>query len=279
MRFILQSHLPQAEGRPSRHGATTPNTTLPSQPGLRLLLLVAIIVTLPGLQIGSCIRASAYTQSALPPTQIPYMVDNITYFPIPDAVGFWQTGIASWYGSEFHGRSTSNGEQYDMYHYTAAHKILPMNTMVLVTDLDNGRQIVVRINDRGPFIRGRIIDLSYEAAKRLRMIGQGTARVRIVALAKKSQFAAFNHGVSRLPDLHHGTYFVQIGSFNRLPYAHRLQQRFIDAGHNAVIRKYHDAKQIFYRVQVYVGKELGRARKAASILLDLGYRGAFIVAQ
>jgi rare lipoprotein A len=90
-----------------------------------------------------------------------------------------EEGIASWYGKNFHGRQTASGERYDMNELTAAHKSLPFGTRVRVTNLDNGRQVVVRINDRGPFIKGRIIDLSRAAAQKVDLVNAGTARVRI----------------------------------------------------------------------------------------------------
>ena len=89
----------------------------------------------------------------------PYRVNGNWYKPMPDAKGFSQRGIASWYGKKFHGRKTSSGEVYDMYAMTAAHKTLPLGTWVRVRRLDSGKQIVVRVNDRGPFVHGRIIDL------------------------------------------------------------------------------------------------------------------------
>ena len=91
-------------------------------------------------------------------------------------------GIASWYGPDFHGRRTANGEIYNMYGMTAAHKTLPFDTMLRVTNLENGRSVVVRVNDRGPYAKGRIIDLSKSAAEKLQMIGPGTARVRLEVL-------------------------------------------------------------------------------------------------
>jgi rare lipoprotein A len=90
-----------------------------------------------------------------------------------------QEGVASYYADDFHGRKTANGEVFDMYAITAAHKELPFNSRVMVTNLDNGKRVVVRINDRGPFVKGRIIDLSYGAARKIGMIGPGTARVRL----------------------------------------------------------------------------------------------------
>jgi len=93
-----------------------------------------------------------------------------------------QEGVASFYGEDFHGRKTANGEMYDMHAMSAAHRALPFNTRVLVTNLDNGKKVEVRINDRGPFIKGRIIDLSYGAARKIGMVGPGTARVRLEVL-------------------------------------------------------------------------------------------------
>lgn len=109
----------------------------------------------------------------------PYRVLGKTYHVLPTAVGFAEEGVASWYGSKFHGYHTSNGEIYDMYKFTAAHKHLPLPSYLRVTNLDNGRQVIVRVNDRGPFHEGRIIDLSYAAASRLGVLATGTARVRV----------------------------------------------------------------------------------------------------
>ena len=94
-------------------------------------------------------------------------------------VGAKETGLASWYGPQYHGRRTANGERYNMFDLTAAHRSLPFGTTVRVTSIGSGRQVVVRINDRGPFVRGRIIDLSYEAAKKLEINTSGVAKVRI----------------------------------------------------------------------------------------------------
>src|SRR5690242_8346484 len=100
----------------------------------------------------------------------------------PPVVGGVQVGVASWYGPGFHGNRTANGEIYDQYEMTAAHPTLPLGTRVVVTNLTNGRSVEVRINDRGPFVDGRVIDLSYAAARTLAMVGPGTARVRIDVL-------------------------------------------------------------------------------------------------
>ncbi len=119
----------------------------------------------------------------------PYMVDGVLYTPAEDW-NYDETGIASWYGPDFHGKQTANGELYDMNQVTAAHKTLPMPCLVRVTNLDNGRAIVVRVNDRGPFSRGRILDLSRRAAQLLGFEKVGTAKVRVQILAAESQALA-----------------------------------------------------------------------------------------
>ena len=115
-----------------------------------------------------------------------YEVFGRRYFVMNAADGYRERGVASWYGPNFHGKKTSNGEVYNMHGMTAAHKTLPIPTWVEVTNLDNNRKIVVRVNDRGPFVDDRIIDLSYRAASELDMVGSGTARVRVRALEEST---------------------------------------------------------------------------------------------
>lgn len=112
----------------------------------------------------------------------PYTVNGKTYHLLPTAKGYREVGIASWYGTKFHGNHTSNGETYSMYGMTAAHKTLPIPAYAQVRNLANNRSVIVRINDRGPFHSDRIIDLSYAAAKKLGYTGQGTARVEVTAI-------------------------------------------------------------------------------------------------
>ncbi len=119
----------------------------------------------------------------------PYQVGSVSYYPQED-FDLTETGIASWYGPDFHGKRTANGEIYDQNELTAAHRTLQMPSFVRVTNLENGRSIVVRINDRGPFKRGRIIDVSKRAADLLGFRGQGTARVRLEVLEKESRQVA-----------------------------------------------------------------------------------------
>jgi rare lipoprotein A len=119
----------------------------------------------------------------------PYEIAGVWYFPAED-FGYDETGIASWYGSQFHGRDTANGERFDMNALSAAHKTLPMPSFVRVTNLENGRSLNLRVNDRGPFVRGRVIDLSRRAAQLLGFEHRGTARVRVQILGGESQAIA-----------------------------------------------------------------------------------------
>lgn len=212
--------------------------------------------------------------------QAPFVVDDKTYYPIPSSSnGFVQKGLASWYGSPFHGRKTSNGEAYNMHSLTAAHKTLPMGTVLLVKNLENGKNTLVRVNDRGPFINGRIIDLSYNAAQAIGVGGNGTAKVQIVALAEGEVKNKGEAPTLFYKDFTVGEFYVQIGSFAKKFNAIRLQKRFNDAGHATVIHNSFHPEDIFYRVHVYVGKTLQSAKIAEKALLESGYIGAFIIAK
>ncbi|MGA9030994.1 MAG: septal ring lytic transglycosylase RlpA family protein [Sulfuricaulis sp.] len=112
-----------------------------------------------------------------------YVVYGVTYLPLTDSRGYRERGIASWYGKKFHSKRTSSGEPYDMYAMTAAHKTLPLPSYVRVRNLQNGRSVVVRVNDRGPFLHNRLIDLSYAAAARLGILGTGTGVVEVEAVS------------------------------------------------------------------------------------------------
>ena len=119
----------------------------------------------------------------------PYQIGGIWYYPAED-YEYDETGIASWYGAAFHGRKTANGEDYDMNSLTAAHRTLPMPSFVRVTNLENGRSLVLKVNDRGPFAKGRIIDISKRGAQLLGFQNQGTSRVRVQILADRSRAVA-----------------------------------------------------------------------------------------
>ncbi|MDO8705158.1 MAG: septal ring lytic transglycosylase RlpA family protein, partial [Sulfuricaulis sp.] len=113
----------------------------------------------------------------------PYAVYGVTYTPLADTSGYRERGVASWYGKKFHGRRTSSGEPYDMYAMTAAHKTLPLPSYVRVRNLENGRSVMVRVNDRGPFLHNRLIDLSYAGAAKLGILGTGTGLVEVEAVS------------------------------------------------------------------------------------------------
>lgn len=120
----------------------------------------------------------------------PYTVLGKTYYPIQDSRRYAATGTASWYGTKFHGQATANGEAYDLYGMTAAHKTLPLPSYVRVTNLDNGKTVILRVNDRGPFYSDRIIDLSFAAAKKLGYAERGTARVKVEGIDPHEWWAA-----------------------------------------------------------------------------------------
>ena len=222
------------------------------------------------------------TDTRVPGTQRPYEIKGKTYYPLPSAEGFEQKGIASWYGKPFHGRKTSNGETYNMYSRTAAHKTLPMNTHLLVKNLDNGREMVVRVNDRGPFVRGRIIDMSYTGAKELDMLGKGTARVHISALGEAVTVQEEGKRVKRfLPheNFERGNFYVQIGSFTNKDNALRLKKKMETTGQEVSVRTYDRGDKIFHRVQVQAGFEMKDAKNMLDTLTQKGYSGSFIIAQ
>lgn len=175
-----------------------------------------------------------------------YVVFGQTYRVLPSSQGFVQTGTASWYGSKFHGHETANGEVYDMYAMTAAHTSLPLPTYVRVTNLDNNRQVIVRVNDRGPFVGNRIIDLSYSAAHRLDMLRTGTARVRIEAIDPVRWQAARN-AANEARD--QDGVFLQVAALGDAQAAQRLQERVRELT-RAPVRVLPDQAATLYRVQV-----------------------------
>ncbi len=211
-------------------------------------------------------------------TQKPYSIGGKRYYPLPTAIGYDEVGYASWYGPGFHGKRTANGERYNMHAMTAAHKILPMNTLVRVKNLSNGREVVVRINDRGPFVKGRIIDLSREAARRIGMMGSGTTKVRVTALAEISRSSGNRIVYVKRPDLKHGNFYVQVGAFTSRSNAVRLQARLQGKyGDVRVLPVVIDARR-FFRVQVKAPSLLSDARAFEWKLEADGFPMAFLVA-
>ncbi len=156
--------------------------------------------------------------------------------PAPAPAGYTAEGNASWYGVPFHGRHASNGEIYDMYKFTAAHRTLPFETMVRVTNLNNGKSTVVRITDRGPFVDNRIIDLSFAAAQEVDSVGPGVVPVRVEVLGGVDPTAGF--------------FTVQIGAFRDRANAERLRDRLSASYSPIFIQQYDSPDGIFYRVRV-----------------------------
>jgi rare lipoprotein A len=234
------------------------------------------------------VHACARQQPPPPPVAgkpKPYRVNGIWYQPIANARDFTQEGLASWYGEEFHGRKTSNGERYNMYEPSAAHKTLPLGTYVRVHNLKNDRSLDVRINDRGPFVHGRIIDLSYAAAKALDIVGPGTAPVRIHALGAPGPSGSGSAGSDQgepvyVPiDYYSGNFTFQVGAFAERANAVRLVQRLNQVYGNAHMTAYDSGNQIFYRVRVGRTNSLQEAERFEQVLLKNGFPDTFIVAE
>lgn len=144
------------------------------------LLFILILITLSQTY---AMEASAQKDEVRRSKKIGYRVRGKRYHVMKTSKNYQEQGIASWYGRAFHRKKTSSGERFNMYRMTAAHKTLPLSTHVLVTNLKNGRKVIVKVNDRGPFVSNRLIDLSYAAAKKIGMVGSGIVPVNIQALA------------------------------------------------------------------------------------------------
>ncbi|GLS26914.1 endolytic peptidoglycan transglycosylase RlpA [Marinibactrum halimedae] len=204
----------------------------------------------------------------------PYKVLGQTYYVLEGSKGYRERGIASWYGRKFHGHQTSSGEIYNMYGMTAAHKSLPLPSYVEVTNLDNGRKVIVRVNDRGPFHKGRIIDVTYSAAKKLGFVNKGTARVEVVAIdpvawqAQQGQYAqntsrstqdvnAPDASIQRAPtpvnsagyELPENTY-LQVGAFSSHTAAETLRTKVQAVTDFPVTIKPQDASTPLFRVRI-----------------------------
>lgn len=215
----------------------------------------------------------------------PYQVWGKQYQVLDSNEGYVQRGTASWYGEKFHGHKTSNGEVFDMYEMSAAHKSLRIPGYARVTNLDNGRSVVVRVNDRGPFHGDRLIDLSYAAAKKLGYQGSGTARVEVAAISVKPDGsmtlagrpfpdAAAPVNVGRLADSGTGNeaLFVQLGSFSQRNPAEALLERARRAVVDPMrVREIETAAGRFHRVQVGPFRDEDEALKAQSLLEDHGF--------
>ena len=244
-------------------------------PCRRLLPLVLCTI----LALTGCGGKRPATQSAPPEggkmkaSQRPYTVLGKRYEPLRSHVGFTQEGIASWYGPDFHGKKTSNGETYDMHAMTAAHKTLPLGVFVKVHNKENGQETIVRVNDRGPFVKNRIIDLSYSAAKRLGVDQKGTAPVRIEALG----YRAGGEGFAAPETYDSGSYSVQVGAFKDRQNAARLSEELRRLHGYAEVRAAVVNGEQFYRVQAGRFSSLHDAEEAEARFSDQGYPGSFVV--
>jgi rare lipoprotein A len=171
-----------------------------------------------------------------------------------------EVGVASWYGEPFHGRLTANGERYDMHAYTAAHRLYPFGTRLRVTNLENGRSVTVRVNDRGPFVRGRIIDLSLAAATDLGMVPNGTARVRLERMSAPASIAA-----------EEAAYTVQIGAFVEEASARALERRLNARYPDVLVSSVQVDGLTYYRVRVGRVATIADAERLAHRLDSEGF--------
>ncbi len=213
------------------------------------------------------------------PTMRPYTIRGITYYPTVVSVGDKFSGNASWYGPDFHGKLTSNGETYNMHAMTAAHKTLPMNTIVKVTNKRNGLTTVVRINDRGPFVSTRIIDLSNAAAKKINMIGHGTAPVTIEVLgfeAKDKRSIPTKKQMQRAPRTNNvGNFALQIASFSHIEGAISTQEEYDGRdGYRTIIKDVESSNGHIYKVILTGFKSEQEAR---DYKLNSQFNRAFII--
>jgi len=184
-----------------------------------------------------------------------YEVFGETYRVLDSSYGYQERGVASWYGKKFHGRKTSNQETYDMYAMTAAHKTLPLPTYVRVRNLNNNRSIVVRVNDRGPFVDNRLIDLSYSAALKLDMVKAGTGLVEVTAIsfdeAPARSAAVKPVAASPTSDRNIAAIYVQVGAFGDSQNARRRFTLLRDNGiSKAFVQEDNSQSPTLYRVRI-----------------------------
>jgi rare lipoprotein A len=260
---------------------------------LRLILPVVVFFVLAGCSGPHITPSPTGRKQPARATQRPYVIHGRTYYPIPNAEGYRETGIASWYGKPFHGRKTSNGETYNMHAPTAAHKTLPMGTMLLVKNLANGKSTVVRINDRGPFVRDRVIDLSYKAARDIGMIRKGTTKVTITALGeavaeasrakpgrdRKTTASRRPAPVLKHADFDRGRFYIQVGSFIEHAKAGKLARKFAARGRDVIIQEFPAAGTHLFRVMIFSSTSLKKARAEEHYLEQHGFPYALVIAR
>jgi rare lipoprotein A len=264
---------PRPRAAPSTTVPTTPTTVLPSN------------APNPDEIADAVPRLERRSLSGNPPF---YVVAGHRYAVLPSSIGFIERGVASWYGTEFHGLKTSTGEPYDMFAMTAAHKTLPLPCFARVTNLSNGRSVVVRINDRGPFVDNRVIDLSYSAARKLDMIRNGTAFVQVEVLTPAAPVitaelpvtapavAAASVGVSSVPPVAApaSTFFIQVGAYARPENAESIAHKLRAEGIDHVITLAPGGSQTLERVRIGPIASVQQFDALIARLLALGYPNA-----
>ena len=189
-----------------------------------------------------------------------YRVHGKRYRTLSSSKRYKKRGVASWYGSQFDGKATACGERYDMYKYTAAHKTLPLPSYVNVKNLTNGKSVIVKINDRGPFIDNRIIDLSYAAAKKIDMLSEGTAFVRVTSVSEAEAAQSIKNNnqnifsiniFEKIVSRNKNKILIQIGAFTEEKGAQELKKRVTNIGVKSVfINRARSGRKTFYRVRV-----------------------------
>jgi rare lipoprotein A len=203
-----------------------------------------------------------------------YVVYGKRYYTLPSSKGYSEHGRASWYGTKFHGKRTSSGEPYDLYGMTAAHKTLPLPTYVRVTNLQNGRSVIVKVNDRGPFHDDRIIDLSYTAATKLGILGHGTGNVRVEAIdtgADTAQQLAVATPAVPTATTPVQTVYLQVGAFSSQLNAERLRNEILEQQIAEVrIVETSGTAGTFYKVQVGPLSDTSEADRVVRKLKPLG---------
>jgi rare lipoprotein A len=242
--------------------------------------------------VSGCAREKDYVKPPRPETIVlpetekgrppkPYVVNGKRYYPLPESRGFSQVGQASWYGEPFHGRPTASGEIFDMHKKTAAHKTLPLGTYVKVVNLTNKKSTLVRINDRGPFVKGRIIDLSYASGRDIDLIGPGVVDVRIIAYGRevgRLKSTGGSRPLVEVRDLERGEFTVQVGAFEEQENALRLADRLRILFEYVHVTLYEDeSRRTLYRVQVSKSKTMAQAGEIETRLEKMGFTGAFVV--
>ncbi|MFH1336437.1 MAG: septal ring lytic transglycosylase RlpA family protein [Candidatus Zixiibacteriota bacterium] len=238
----------------------------------RTFLAIIIVGFICGL-IG-CSRAKIPPPITIPPpgekkAPPPYEVGGKVYYPLGKVEDYKESGVASWYGGEFHGRRTSSGEIYNMYAGTAAHRILPFGTHVEVKNVLSGEKTTVRINDRGPFVKDRIIDLSYTGARDIGLIGPGTVPVELKVV-----------GTSPSTPLYWtGSFTVQVGAFEDFRNATRLKEKLSCHYTPVYISPFDSPNGIIYRVRVGKYNTFEETLQTQKELETKGYQDTFIVVE